>query len=84
MGGSRSHSEFLYVENRPKIALFSTDSLVNYTVCILFVCTLFKAISYYDLSCSVQVGDGFKKSLYRGWVVEVSSIQFHFGFSEFF
>ena len=50
-------------------------------MCILFVCTLGKVVSYYD-KCSVDVSDGFKKKKFGWggcwWVV--SFIQFYFEF----
>ena len=49
MGGSRSHSEVSFVENRSKIALNQYFGVV-YTMCILFVYTLLKVFSCYDLS----------------------------------
>ena len=51
--------------------------------CILFVYTLLKVVSYYDLSVMSMSVMGFQKKF--GWVVgEVSSIQVYFGFLEFF
>ena len=52
-----------------------------YSVCI---CML-KVVGYYDLSVLSMSVMGFqKKSLDGGWVGVVSSIQFFFGFWEFF
>ena len=51
MGGSRSHSEFFFVENHPKTALNQYIQFgVVYHLCILSVYTLLKVVSYYDLS----------------------------------
>ena len=51
---------------------------------ILFVYTLLKVVSYYDLSVLSMSVMGFKNSLNGGWVGGVSSIQFYLGFLEFF
>ena len=50
-------------------------------MCILFVYTLLKVVSYYlsVLSTSVM---GFQKNVWM-WVGGVSSVQFYFGFLEF-
>ena len=48
MGESRSHSEFLCVENHPKIAL---NQYRYFGVpCVFCLYTLSKVVSYYDLS----------------------------------
>ena len=54
-------------------------------MCILLAYTLIIVVTYYDIS--VHVGDGFQKKVWMGWVSGVStvnSIQFYFGFLEFF
>ena len=50
MGGSRSHSEFVCVENHPKTALnqYRHFGEVYTIICILSVYTLLKVVSYYD------------------------------------
>ena len=54
-----------------------------YHTYILFVYTLLKVFSYYDLF-SVYVSDRFPKKVWiGGWVGGVSSIQFYFGFFNF-
>ena len=54
-------------------------------MCILFVYTLLKVVSYYDLSVLSMPGMDFQnKSLDGGWVGGESSVQFYFGFFEFF
>ena len=68
-------------QNSPKQVL--TFCGVVHAMCILSVHTLLKRVGYYDLICCVRVSDVFKKSLDWGWVSEVSSIQFFFGFLEF-
>ena len=54
-------------------------------MCILFVYTLLKVVSYYELGVLSMSVMGFqKKSLDGGgWVGGVSSIQVYFGFLEF-
>ena len=55
-----------------------------YAMCILFVYTLLKVVSYYDLwFLSMSVMD-FPKKIGWGWVGGVSSIQFYFGFFKLF
>ena len=71
VGGSRSHPEFFFLENHPKIALTSTD---------ISVCILLEVVSYYDLSVLSMSVMGFKKKFGCGWVGELSSIQVYFGF----
>ena len=51
-------------------------------MCILFVYTLLKVISYYDLSVLSMSVIGFQKNFGCGWVDGVSSIQVYFGFLE--
>ena len=53
---------------------------------ILFVCTLLKVVSYYDLPVLSMSVMGFQKSLDGGGRVlgGVSSFQFYFGFLEYF
>ena len=46
--------------------------------------TLLKVVSYYDLRVMPMSVMRFKKSLYRGWVGEISSIQIYVVFSDFF
>ena len=54
-------------------------------MCILSVHTLLKVVGCYDLSVlSMSVMVSKKKKLDGGWVGGVSSIQFVFGFFEFF
>ena len=56
-------------------------------MCILSVYTLLKMVGYYDFECSVHVSDGFPKNKHLmgvRWVGGLSSIQFFFGFLEFF
>ena len=56
-------------------------------MCILFVYTLLKVVSYYDLSVlSISVMGFQKKFGWGGWVCgsDVSYIQVYFGFLEFF
>ena len=51
-------------------------------MCILFVYTLLKVVSYYDLSVLSMSVMGFQKKVWMGWVGRVSSIQFYLGFLE--
>ena len=57
-------------------------------MCILSVYTLLKVVGYYDLSVLSMSVMGLKKKKFLwgvgGWVGGVSSIQFLFGFLEFF
>ena len=57
MGGSRSPSEFVFLENHPNIA----DILEQYTMCI----TLLKVVNAYDLSVLCMSVMGFQKKF--GW-----------------
>ena len=51
-------------QNSPKPVLVCTDILEQYTMCILFVYTLLKVVSYFDLSVlSMSVMDFPQKSL---------------------
>ena len=47
-------------------------------MCILFVYTLLKVVSYYDLSVPSMSVMGFQTKFVWGWVGEVSSIQVFF------
>ena len=72
MGGSRSHSEFFWGGNHPKIALNSSDICV---FCIYFVKVvnseyiLLKVVNYYFSVLSISVM-GFPKKNWMGdgWV----------------
>ena len=70
---SRSHSEFFFLENHPKIPLN------QYHVCSVCI-HIVKVVSYYDLSVLSMSVMGFKKKVWRagGWVGGVSSIQVFF------
>ena len=46
-------------------------------MCILFVCTLLKVVSYFGLSVLSMSVMSFKKKV---WVGRVGAIQFYFGF----
>ena len=53
-------------------------------MCILSVHTLLKVVGFYDLSVLSMSVMGFKKKVWMGWVVGVSSIQvFFYRFLEF-
>ena len=52
-------------------------------MCILFVYTLLKTVSYYDWSVLSMSVMGFQK-VWMGWVGGVGSIQVYFGFLELF
>ena len=52
-------------------------------MCVLFVYTLLKVVSYYDLSVLSMSVMGLQKSLDAGWVCGMSSIQVYFGFFYF-
>ena len=45
---------------------------------------LLKVVGYYDLSVLSMSVMGYPKKVWMGWVGGVSSIQFYFGFLEFF
>ena len=57
-------------------------------MCILFVYTLLKVVSCYDLSVLSMSVTGFQKKVWtggtRGWVGGVTSIKFYFLFLDFF
>ena len=55
-------------------------------MCILFVYTLLKVVSYYDVSVLSMSVMGFQQKNLDGggWVGRVNSIQVYFGFLEFF
>ena len=72
MGGSKSHSHFLW-KNRPKTAL-----VVYHDVFCLDI--LLKVVGYYDFSVLSKSLMACQKK-YGEWV---GSIQFYFGFFEFF
>ena len=86
-GGSRSHSEFLCVENRPKIALnqywyFGVVYHV-YSVCIYIA----KSCWLLWFECFVHVSEGFQKIKLDGggWVGGWGELYpIFFGFFEFF
>ena len=62
MGGSRSDSDFVCLENRPKIVLIFWSSLP----CVFCLYTLLKVVGYFHLSVlSMSVMDFQKKKF--GW-----------------
>ena len=83
MGGCRSHSEFVFLENHPKIALnqYRYFGVVYhmYSVCIYVV-------SYYDFSVLSMSVMGFQKKVWMGgWVGGCGELYpFFGGFFEFF
>ena len=70
MGGSRSHSEFLFSffgkssQNSSKLVLIFLNSTP--CMCLLFVCTLLKVVTYYDLSVLSMSVMGFQKEVWMG------------------
>ena len=64
MGGSRSHSEFFFLENHPKIVLNQYRYLG--VVYHMYVYTLLKVVSYYDLSVLSMSMMGFQKKSLDG------------------
>ena len=68
-------------QNSPKSVLIFW-SIVQ---CVFCLYTLLKVVGYYDLSVLSMSVMGFqKKKVWMGWVGGVSSIQFFWGFLEFF
>ena len=91
VGGSRSHSEFVFEKSsqnspKPVLAVLIFWSSRAYTMCILSVClhSLLKVVGYYDLSVLSMLVMGFQKSLDGGGRVGWALSEFLGGFFEFF
>ena len=69
-------------QNSPRPVLIFWSSII--TMCILSVYTLLKVVAYYDLIVLSMSVMGFQKKKLGGWVGGVGSIQFFFGFWNFF
>ena len=69
-------------QNSPKPVVIFWRSIP----CVFCLYALLKVVGYYDFECSVHVSGGFPKKVWMegGWVGGVSSIQFFFGFLDFF
>ena len=63
-GGSRSHSEKILLENRPKIAPYQYRYFGVSLPCVFCLCIV-KCCSYYDFSVLSMSAMGFQKSLDR-------------------